>query len=89
MTDRLLKGAYFADTLIRMPDVLRYSSTICMHDVRLILLSQTIGATWHQGYELVGMPAQVDNVKLGRYELRAMTSQVIGLELDVWSAREE
>ena len=76
MTDRRLKGTCFAGILITMPIVLRYSSRICMHDVRLIVLAQTIDVTWHQGYNLVDMPAYVDTMKLGRDRAKAYVESV-------------
>lgn len=62
-----------------------------MHDVRLILLDQTIGATWHQGHELVGMPAYVDNMymKLGRWRAKGHGGHFIGRGLGTWSAIKE
>lgn len=33
-----------------------------MHELCLILLDQTAGATWHEESNLVGMPERVDNM---------------------------
>lgn len=39
-----------------------------MHDVRLTLLDQMIGATWHQGHGMIGMHERPDGMymKFGR-----------------------
>ena len=52
MTDKHSKGACFAQVLIRNTRCLALIARY-MHDLRLILLNQTIGATSHEESKLV------------------------------------
>ena len=57
MTDKRSKGAWLA----QKPSALRLEPQY-VHDLRLILLEQTIGATWHEVSKLVGVPERFDYI---------------------------